>query len=400
MARLSAAAHPREAIKEQLYVPQPGGATADQLARRLELEPTSSHLVVGGVGSGKTTQLLMVQQSLAAVHDVHPIFIEVSEKHDLAKLRSGVLLVLAGLALGDLVPKTQQSDAVKHARKRFRDWAHGWVEWVDIRDDYAEPPEPEFEPDDDGRYLRSVHYKGVLVPPEPELQTDIRKRGEQLSILRQAVGQSHPHVVLLFDSLDRLTDLRPFADVVEQDVRAIKSAGIGVVIVGPLRTLFGVGRPIADRFDYLYHLASVDVERDAVGEEFFARVLRKRVEAELLPDEALRRIVQFSGGVLRDLISMARGAGEEAYTAGADRIGLTHVEAAADSFGRALMLGLGSDEVEVLQRVRTKGSFVQTSDKDIALLVTRRVLEYGNGVRRFAVHPTIAPLLEQLASKS
>ena len=41
-----------------------------------------------------------------------------------------------------------------------------------------------------------------------------------------------------------------------------------------------------------------------------------------------------------------------------------------------------------------------TSDKDVALLVTRRVLEYGEGTsRRYAVHPTIEHLLDQLARK-
>jgi hypothetical protein len=51
----------------------------------------------------------------------------------------------------------------------------------------------------------------------------------------------------------------------------------------------------------------------------------------------------------------------------------------------------------VLHQVRAKGTFVQTSEKDLALLATRRVLEYANGKPRFAVHPTIEPLLAQIA---
>ena len=102
---------------------------------------------------------------------------------------------------------------------------------------------------------------------------------------------------------------------------------------------------------------------------------------------------------MRDLITLAQAAGEEAYLSGTDVIDEAHVEAAADAFGRKHLLGLGPDEIEVLQRVRTKGIFVQTSDKDLALLVTRRVLEYQNGRTRYGVHPTIRPLLEQLAEK-
>lgn len=394
MQRLSAAAHPRAAIKQDLYVPRPGRSVAGQIVTRLELEPTSSHLVVGGVGSGKTTQLLIAQRHLNEIPGVAAFFIDLSEKHDLARLQSGVLLVLAGLTAGKLLTDNA-TDAAKHARKRFKDWAEGWIEWVEDVDDYGIS---EWEPGDDEVPVRPIRHKGVLLPPQPPLRWDIKEKADQLRKLREAAAQDAPYIVLLFDSLDRLTTPSPFAELLEQDVRAIRSAGIGVVVVGPLLTMYAAGRPIADRFDYFYHQPSVDVQQDASGERFLTEVLRRRAARDILPDEPLRRIVQLSGGVLRDLISLARASGEEAYTNGADVIEIPHVDSAADAFGRTLMLGLGADEIEVLQRVRSKGVFVQTSDKDVALLVTRRVLEYGNGRIRYAVHPTMAPLLEQLSA--
>ena len=75
MSRLSAASHPRDAIREDLYVKPPAKAVADRIVSRLELEPASSHLVVGGVGSGKTTQLLMIRKLLRATEDVSVSFI-------------------------------------------------------------------------------------------------------------------------------------------------------------------------------------------------------------------------------------------------------------------------------------------------------------------------------------
>ena len=172
-------------------------------------------------------------------------------------------------------------------------------------------------------------------------------------------------------------------------------AGIGVVLVGPLRLLYGADSAILNRFDYYYHQPAID---DA-GAEFLVAVLRARADADILPDAPCQRLATYSGGVLRDLITLAQAAGEEAYLTGADEITVDHVEAAADAFGRKHLLGLGPDELEVLQRVRTKGIFVQTSDKDLALLVIRHDLEYQNGRPRDAVHPTIRPLLEQLAEK-
>lgn len=81
---------------------------------------------------------------------------------------------------------------------------------------------------------------------------------------------------------------------------------------------------------------------------------------------------------------------------GSDQVELTHVTTAADAFGRKLLFGLSPEEIEILQRVKKSGSFVQTSDQDLALLVTRRILEYPTNARRFAVHPTLVALLEQM----
>jgi len=392
MSRLNAASHPQVAIKENLYVKPPGRAVADRIVSRLELEPTSSHLIVGGVGSGKTTQLLMIRKLLRSTEDVRVSFIDISERHDLNKLQAGVLLVLAGLTLATLV-KDNDEQAVKNARESFRKWAHGWFEEVEDAD-FEDEPEESSDDWDEPRHL--VRHVGLLVPPAPPLRWDIKEKSEQLLVLRQAATEAYPHIVLLFDSLDRLASIAPFAALVEQDLRAIRAAGIGVVTVGPLQTMYTTGRPLAEKFDQFYHQSAFDVEKNPTGQRFLTKILRRRVEADLLSDPGVRRTVELSGGVLRDLISLARAAGEEAYTAGAPLVKKGHVDKAGDAFGRTLMLGLDKDELSVLQRVRTAGQFVPTSDKDLALLITRRVLEYANGRSRYAVHPTLRPLLKQL----
>ena len=174
-------------------------------------------------------------------------------------------------------------------------------------------------------------------------------------------------------------------------------AGIGVVLVGPLRSMFGVNRAIVDHFQYFYPQPAVDVHEDAAGRRFMVEILRKRSPAELLTEEACVSLAVLSGGVLRDLLSLARASGEEAYMNGSDQVELTHVTTAADAFGRKLLFGLSPEEIEILQRVKKSGSFVQTSDQDLALLVTRRILEYPTNARRFEVHPTLVALLEQMA---
>jgi hypothetical protein len=98
-------------------------------------------------------------------------------------------------------------------------------------------------------------------------------------------------------------------------------------------------------------------------------------------------------------ITLARGSVERAYLAGADEVAIPHVDAAADAFGRQLIFGLTSEEVALLQRARKTGTFVPTTEGELSLLVTRRVLEYEGVPAHFVVHPTLAPLLASIDSQ-
>ncbi len=192
-----------------------------------------------------------------------------------------------------------------------------------------------------------------------------------------------------------MTDLEAFQYVAEQDVAALSSIGIGLVLIGPLRVLYGLEREVAERFDQFYRQPAVDVARDAAGQGFLFEILRKRAPVDVLSDILCEEIVYLSGGVLRDLLRLAHQAGDEAYVDGAERIEAVHVMRAADAFGRSLMLGLNQKELDKLQHILATGQFVQTSEQDLALLVTRRILDYqdASGQLRYAVHPTLEQLL-------
>jgi hypothetical protein len=262
--------------------------------------------------------------------------------------------------------------------------------WVDDDEpDYDDRAEPGGTP---------VQIKGVLVPPEPPLDYTNEQRLRSVRTLIEAAREQsgRKNVVLVMDSLDRAPDLGAFGAVISNDIRGLKELGLGVVVVGPLRVLFGANRVLTERFDHTYYVSAVDVTTET-GPPFLRDILWRRIPKDVLTSPAADGLGHYSGGVIRDLLSLARSAGEEAYVSGSDMITAEHVERAVDAFGRSMMVGLDEAELTTLQRVRTSGTFVLSSDKDIALLVTRRVLEYVNGRSRYAVHPTIAPLLQALA---
>jgi hypothetical protein len=378
MARMAAAADPALAIEQQMYV-RPPRPLADELVGRLEIEPAGRHLVVGGIGSGKTTQLLLATQSLNAIPDMCAAYIDVSQKQDLVKLKPGCLVALTGLALLEHLPKETVDP------QGFVKWANGFV---------CELFEPELA-DDDGRFVK---VDGVVTPPEREWPEIPAYEVGQLSDFAEELYENGQSFVALFDSLDRTSNREGFSRLVEQDIAALHHCKIGVVLIGPIRSLEGFGRLEVDRFDKLHLQAPVDVEQDLAGREFLFRVLRTRAEESLLPDDAARAVVVGSGGVLRDLISIAKAAGDEAYLEGADQIAPSHVATAIDAFGRSMMVGLQPTDITTLKHLRGGGGFVWTSDGDATLVATRRVLHYPGPPARYQVHPAIASLVDQKAS--
>jgi hypothetical protein len=303
-----------------------------------------------------------------------------------------VLVALAGVQFSKLLAD-DMTPSVAEARAFFHEWAIAGSGYsLSDDDDYTPGPFDDDAPDD------WVSIPPVIsLPPRPVTPSLSSGENAALKTLTDALRSRVPQVALLFDSLDRVVDLDAFEEIVRDDIAVLRTLGIGVVLVGPLKLLYGTWRPIAAPFDKLYHVSWVDpAEPD--GRELLLRVLRTRSPENLLSDEGAVRLVEVSGGVLRDIIGLARDAGEEAYLAGDETILSAHVDAAADTFGRTLMLGLAEDDLATLQRLRTQGSFVPVSDRDLALVMTGRALEYRNGATRYAVHPTIRPLLEQLAT--
>ncbi len=94
---------PRTSIEEGLIAEDQGRSVYRKLAARAELRPGSQQLVVGGIGSGKTTELLLAEAELRRDPVAAAIFIDITAETDLTKLTSGALLAGIGLHVAQLV---------------------------------------------------------------------------------------------------------------------------------------------------------------------------------------------------------------------------------------------------------------------------------------------------------
>ncbi len=279
MVRFSPAADPAQAIRDGLYVPRPGRSMADEISGRIDLDPTSSHLVVGGIGSGKTTQLLVARDRLNEIPDVHARYVDVSLEHDITQMKAGVLTVVAGAALGADLSDVEDG-VVRGAVEQFKKWERGYRTYHDNNDDGDDEDPSDY--DWDPGYTVVDHAPLLSPPVVPALDPTVERAGSLLKDLCDAfVTHRQRHPVLLLDSLDRLSDIQAFVVVVEQDLRAIRQAGVGVVLAGPLRTMYGTHRSLVDQFTRFYPQPAVDVRTDPEGLDFMMRVLRRRASTDL-----------------------------------------------------------------------------------------------------------------------
>lgn len=373
-AKLDPAGDPASAM-DTFYLDSPHSVSA-RLAAELAISPASSHVLVGGVGSGKTTELLAVASRMADLVDTATLYVDISKGYDIARMVPGTIIAQVSLALAnDLVRIEPSNPSIRRAIDvAYGSWEHAFGGDM--------PPGMEWR-------------EGILVPPEQVADNLVRIRST-LEELLGAIRLRVRHLVVMLDGLDRLSDLQAFDQLLVHDVKMLSSLGVGAVLVGPLRALYGLDPLLTQRFDSFHYQPWIDVTANPAGRGFLVGVLRRRA-GEFLDEPGIDALVDASGGVLRDLLSLAQSALVEAYMDGGDRVGLHEVDVAVDAFGRKHMQGLRPAEIEVLQRARKHSTFVHASEDELALLMTRRVLEYRDRNQpRYTVHPTIHHLLQDL----
>ena len=393
--RMNPSSDPRAALKDGLYVSPPRRAAGEDLAARLELEPDSSHLVIGATGSGKTSELLhaveRLKASLPEAGD-HVEYVDVSLRHDLSAPKlSGVLVAFVGLSLAILArergPVKKNSPLASSIRALERHANRWWLHLDHVEDEF---PRNDGDDVDDDEFME---IPGVIVPPKDPIDPSLAPLVDHLRIIQTAHPGDGKHAVFLFDSLDRLPEPERFREVVQDDLPVLKAAGIGVAIVGPVRYMVGTDRSVTNSFDQTHFRLGFDPSSPA-NLQFLSNVLEKRSDPGFLPAEAIALLVRASGGVLRDLISLAKRAGQEAYAAGHDQVTEDDAKTAIDAFGRSLAVGLDDEQAKLLRHLHGGGDFVIRGERELTLLETGRVLFYeGN---RWVVHPTLVPLLDAM----
>lgn len=360
-------------------------ANAAELTRGVQMA------LVGGIGSGKTTELWLTDKVLKRHEDAINVLIDLAEITDLNGLNPGAALIAVGMELFRKLKKQQKSDEIKTAYQSLRVLATGKTDWV-------EPEPEEYDPsaDDDDEHVQlvPVHTPGLLKPRFPAIQRQVTDVLDLTLAIAGPLVDSDAQITIMIDGLDRLIEPERFRRFVEQDLRALRGTPISIIVAAPLLLWFDKSRFLQDYFDDAKHIPAAI--SDPAKSDFLKQVLVRRGAGDLMGEGEISEIARFSGGVLRDLITLARTAAEAAYREDKDRIDAEHVRSAVRQLGKRYLLGLGHSQLARIGRLTDNQEFSVDNPKSREMLVNRQVLEYfSDGRDSFAVHPALAEALKE-----
>ncbi|MBD2384248.1 hypothetical protein [Cylindrospermum sp. FACHB-282] len=393
MAAFEGAANPSEAIESGYYVHAPGKLLVDTISNRIALRPFSSHLLLGGIGSGKTTQLLVACKQINEIEDTHAIYVDVSLYTDISKITSGVLTAIVGLELANLMRDSEDGNVKKYIN-HINKIAFGYTEDIDINKLAS-------------AFTKSSIYWKVeregIITGQSKTYGVKAELVQAVSNLSKEALTKYGYIVFLFDGLDRLDNAQTFTQILSSDAKAISFTGIGLVLVAPLIAIYSDYRDTLDKsLDYFYYQPFFDVENDLEAYNFFDKIIQTRSIKNFIEEQAIKTLINFSGGVLRDFISLTQAAIEETYLSGEYQVQQKQVLKAVDSFSRSQLLGISDKELNILKQIINteklipKTEFIPRTDEDLRLLVRRLILEYRDPKIRYAVHPAIKPVIEAI----
>jgi len=390
MSAFEGTSNPQRAVESGFYVNLPNNPVGE-ITGRVALRPSSIHLLFGGIGSGKTTQLLMTQTALNGLEDIKAIYVDVSLVTDISDLKSGALIAIAGIELIKILGNVEKPELQKF-KQVIEKSAYGYSETKSVPAVLSVP------------FLNlttlattqqvTTHHKGLLSQEKKEKRSLILKA---FSGLNKAVREmTKKEIIFLFDSLDRLSKSEIFIDSALDDVVEINNVGSGVVLVGSVATMYEERESISGIEGYSYFLPYLDVIENVEAQYFFADVLTVRDTENSINSELRLFLISKSGGVLRDLMSLCQAAIEEAYVDGSDQITGHHANQAVLAMARSKLIGLTDSNMDVLRKVMTEESFSPRTSEDFELLLTGHILEYRHPRQRFVVHPILVPLIERM----
>lgn len=140
------------------------------------------------------------------------------------------------------------------------------------------------------------------------------------------------------------------------------------------------------------------------NKKLLKEVIKVRIDPELdlIDEKALEIAVEFSGGIIRQLVSIVRQAAVKVRSLGGKKIGEDDVTEAIHSLRNTMARTITSiQKIDLLDIInREKKPVTDTSEEFLEVLLANNVLAYQNGNVWYEVNPLIKDTVEIYAQKS
>ncbi len=397
--------HPLQSeFYQAFYVERPEGI--HQLIEDLRADERTSTkwLFTGHRGSGKSTELLRLTEALQDRY--FTVYFTVEDVLDMADVDYKDVI----LALGSRLYEKSKTQGVSLPREMLEDLI-GWFSTTLKEVEGAIGAEAELEARADFWFLKLLSK----VKSESRTRQVVRRQFEsnlsdlltQVNEIVDAITQKAKKPVLaVVDGLDKIWDL--------EKAKGIYYAGGINLLVPRCKAVYTV--PLAlfytqefgqvrVTFDRTFPLPNVKVQDRAgnpyePGRTMLRDLIGRRMRPDLIADDACERLIELSGGVLRELVALARDACSNARAQNHARIELVDVERAASQVRNLYRTMLTPQQLHALWQVHTSPNkqFADNAQAE-GLVHNLSLLGYANDDLWWDVHPAVLPLLEERADE-
>lgn len=226
---------------------------------------------------------------------------------------------------------------------------------------------------------------------------------------------THKDVLVVIDDLDKL-DWKLVEEIYKNNINALFQPKLRIVFTIPisvirdieLRTILQTasGSPI-QQMEVAKFFSKVDRHNpDAVPSpgkvDVFLEVLQKRLPSDLVEPETARKMVVYSGGVIRELVRIARASCAQCLLLIRQNPEQTALQINDEILQQALRdlrndfaSSLGASRYQILTTTYQEGKPADLTDEFLLLLHGLYILEYRNDEVWYDVHPIVVELLKR-----
>lgn len=384
------------------YVNRPGNPTAQlerQLLRTYRQPP--KYFFSGHRGCGKSTELRRLAVNPEILARYWPIHFTIRDEADINNLDfKDILLAIGGRLFRDY---RQAGGKLPEQLLRELDAWRGQVQTEVKTVLSGRPSEFEIEAGLDAFFATA----GLKMKVEPATRRELRQVFDRnLSGLVKVIndiataihGREKRAPLVLIDDLDK-PDLGRSREIFYDHRETMLQPNVPIVYTVSSPLFYSPEfQAIRDRAIFLPNVKLHEQGRPEVhapeGYQTMRQFVWKRMQADLIAEDALEAAIRVSGGLFREMARVMRIALDRASAAGRGRIEVEDVAGAEAEIRGEYRRFLLKEQRATLRAIRAHNRYDEP-DKVAPLLQSLAALEYANGEPWCDVHPALHQLLDE-----